>query len=103
EEPPPPPRRRARRTTKILMFLALSLGVLFSYSRAAWLNLVVGLLVVLVIVSFRRGGGKRAARALAIVALAVIALGAAVAFSGSLSFLEQRAKVHQSYDTGRVA
>ena len=92
---------RGRRTTKILMFLALSLGVLFSYSRAAWLNLVVGLLVVLVIVSFRRGGGKAAGRALAIVALASISLGAAVAFSGSLSFLEQRAKVHQSYDTGR--
>ena len=92
---------RGRRTTKILMFLALSLGILFSYSRAAWLNLAVGLLVVLVIVSFRRGGGKRAGRALVIVALAGVALTAAVAFSGSLSFLEQRAKVHQSYDTGR--
>src|SRR5262249_15020139 len=30
---------RGRRLTKLLMFLALSLGVLFSYSRAAWLNL----------------------------------------------------------------
>lgn len=90
-----------RRWTKVLMFLALSLGVLFSYSRAAWLNLAVGLLVVLVIVSFRRGGGRRAAQALAIVVLAVVSVGAAVAFSGSLSFLEQRAKVHQSYDTGR--
>jgi O-Antigen ligase len=92
---------RGRRTTKVLMFLALSLGVLFSYSRAAWLNLVVGLLVVLVVVSFRRGGGRSAARVLAIVVLAVVSLGAVVAFSGSLSFLEQRAKVHQSYDTGR--
>ena len=47
-----------------------ALGVLFSYSRAAWLNLVVGLVVVLVIVSFRRGGGKSAARALAVVLVA---------------------------------
>jgi hypothetical protein len=92
---------RGRRTTKVLMFLALSLGVLFSYSRAAWLNLVVGLLVVLVVVSFRRGGGHSAARVLATVVLAAVSLGAVVAFSGSLSFLEQRAKVHQSYDRGR--
>jgi len=91
---------RGRRLTRVLMFLALSLGVLFSYSRAAWLNLVVGLLVVLVIVTFRRGGGRRAAQALAIVALAVVSVASAVAFSGSLSFLEQRAKV-QTYDTGR--
>lgn len=91
---------RGRRLTKLLMFLALAVGVLFSYSRAAWLNLVVGLLVVLVITSFRRGGGKRAAQALAIVALAVVAVASAVVFSGSLSFLEQRAKV-QTYDTGR--
>ncbi|HEY7018355.1 MAG TPA: O-antigen ligase family protein [Gaiellaceae bacterium] len=92
---------RGRRSTKVLMFLALALGVLFSYSRAAWLNLVVGLLVVLVIVSLRRGGGQGVARALAVLVAAVLVGGAVIAFSGSLSFLEQRAKVHQSYDTGR--
>jgi O-antigen ligase len=92
---------RGRRATKAVLFFVLCLGVLFSYSRAAWLNLVVGLLVVLVIVSFRRGGGRSAARALAIVLVAVASVAAVVAFSGSLSFLEQRAKVHQSYDSGR--
>jgi len=91
----------ARRAMKVVLFFVLSLGVLFSYSRAAWLNLVVGLLVVLVIVSFRRGGGRRAARALAVVLVALASVAAVVAFSGSLSFLEQRAKVHQSYDSGR--
>jgi O-antigen ligase len=91
---------RSRRSTKVLAFLVLMLGVLFSYSRAAWLNLVVGLLVVLVIVGLRRGGGRRAARALAVVVAAIVAVGAVVAFTGSLSFLEQRAKV-QTYDTGR--
>ena len=39
--------------------------------------------------------------ALAVVLVAVASLAAVVAFSGSLSFLEQRAKVHQSYDSGR--
>jgi O-antigen ligase len=92
---------KGRRATKAVLFFVLCLGVLFSYSRAAWLNLVVGLLVVLVVVSFRRGGGRSAARALAIVLVAVVSVAAVVAFSGSLSFLEQRAKVHQSYDRGR--
>lgn len=92
---------RGRRATKAVMFFVLCLGVLFSYSRAAWLNLVVGLLVVLVVVSFRRGGGRSAARALAVVLVALVSVAAVVAFSGSLSFLEQRAKVHQSYDSGR--
>jgi O-antigen ligase len=92
---------RGRRATKAVLFVVLSLGVLVSYSRAAWLNLVVGLLVVLVIVGFRRGGGRRAARALAVVLVALASVAAVVAFSGSLSFLEQRAKVHQSYDSGR--
>ena len=92
---------RGRRTTKAVAVLLLCLGVLFSYSRAAWLNLVVGLVVVLVVVQLPARGGKSAARALAVVLVALAALAAVVAFSGSLSFLEQRAKVHQSYDSGR--
>jgi O-antigen ligase len=89
-----------RRWTKVLAFFALTLGVVFSYSRAAWLNLVLGVVVVLVILAFRRGGGRRAAQALAVVVVAIGAVSAAVAFTGSLSFLEQRAKV-QNYDSGR--
>jgi O-antigen ligase len=84
----------------VLSFLILALGVLFSYSRAAWLNLVVGLLVMVVVFSFRRGAGRQAARAVALVLVACVALGAVVSFTGSLSFLEQRARV-QSYDNGR--
>jgi O-antigen ligase len=90
----------SRRWTKNLAFLLLALGVLFSYSRAAWLNLVVGLAVMVVVFSFRRGAGRQAARAVALVLVACVALGAVVSFTGSLSFLEQRARV-QSYDTGR--
>jgi len=50
--------------------------------------------------SFRRGAGRQAARTVALVLVACVALGAVVSFTGSLSFLEQRAKV-QSYDNGR--
>jgi hypothetical protein len=89
-----------RRSTKLLAFLVLTLGVLFSYSRAAWLNLVLGVVLVLVVVGFRRGGGARTARALGVVLAATAAMSAAVVFTGSMGFLEQRAKL-QSYDNGR--
>jgi O-antigen ligase len=91
-----------RRSTKLLCFLALTLGVLFSYSRAAWLNLVAGLVVMVVVFSFRKGGGRHAARALALVLTAAIAVGVVVSVTGSVSFLEQRAQV-QTYDSGRFA
>jgi hypothetical protein len=89
-----------RRPVKIALFLILALGVLFSYSRAAWLNLVAGLAVMVVVFSFRRGAGRQAARAVALVLVACVAVGAVVSFTGSLSFLEHRARV-QSYDNGR--
>jgi O-antigen ligase len=89
-----------RRSVKVALFLILALGVLFSYSRAAWLNLVAGLAVMVVVFSFRRGAGRQAARAVALVLIASVALGAVVSFTGSLSFLEHRARV-QSYDNGR--
>jgi hypothetical protein len=89
-----------RRVTKLLEFFVLALGVLFSYSRAAWLNLAVGVLVVLVVIALRRGGGRHAARAFAVVLVAAGAMTAVVAFTGSLNFLEQRASI-QSYDSSR--
>ncbi len=89
-----------RRSTKVLSFLILMLGVLFSYSRASWLNLVAGLAVMVVVFSFRRGAGRAAARAVALVLVACVSVGAVVWSTGSLSFLEQRARV-QSYDNGR--
>lgn len=89
-----------RRSTKMISFLILTLGVLFSYSRAAWLNLVAGLAIMVIVFSFRRGAGRSAARAITLVLVACVALGAVVSFTGSLSFLEHRARV-QSYDNGR--
>jgi len=89
-----------RRSTKLLCFLILAVGVLFSYSRAAWLNLVVGLAVMVVVFSFRRGAGRAAARAVALILVACVSVGVVVWSTGSLSFLEQRARV-QSYDNSR--
>lgn len=91
---------RVGRLTKLLMFLALSLGVLFSYSRAAWLNLGVGLIVLLVVLALRRGGGRRALSAFALVLAAIVAVAAVVTFTGSVDFLQERARI-QTYDANR--
>jgi O-antigen ligase len=91
---------RFRTATKSLMFLALVLGILFSYSRAAWANLVVAIAVMLVVMALRRGGGRRAALILALVTFAAGAAIATIAVTGSLGFLQERATL-QSYDVQR--
>ncbi len=91
---------RARQLTKLTAFLILLLGILFSYSRAAWVNVVVGVVVMLVVMALRRGGGRRAVLVLALLTLASVATIATVAVTGSVDFLQERAGV-QSYDVER--
>jgi len=91
---------RLRRSTAIMTFIVLSLGVLFSFSRAAWLNEALGIVILLVATAMRRGGGRRA-----MVLLVTLAMGGAMvvevaAFTGSDSFISQRASI-QGYDTSR--
>jgi O-antigen ligase len=93
---------RLRAASVWLCMLALTLGVLFSYSRAAWVNYVIALLITLIASSMRKAGARRAMRAL----VALLLVGAATLFilsaSGSLHFLESRAHL-QSYDSQRFA
>ena len=91
---------RSRGLVKLAIFLLLSLGVLFSYSRAAWLNFAIGTAVLVLVLLLRRGGATRALKLLVILALATTALAAIVATTGSADFLEERARF-QSYDVGR--
>ncbi len=51
---------RLRFLPKLALLSILTMGVLFSFSRAAWLNLVVGALVLLSVLALRRGGGRQA-------------------------------------------
>jgi hypothetical protein len=101
----------ARRTPRLLRLrapgvwlclLALTLGVLFSYSRAAWANYAIAILVMLAASSMRRRGASRALRALMALLLVggitVIILSA----TGSIHFLQSRAHL-QAYDTHRFA
>jgi O-antigen ligase len=85
---------------KRLLFLVLLVGVLFSYSRAAWLNLVVGTVVMLVVLALRRRSGGGALRLLGVLFVATAVLTATVTFTSSASFLQERAK-RQAYDSER--
>ena len=87
--------------TKALLLAILVLGVVFSYSRGAWLNLAVALAVMGVVLAAR--GGVRQALALVAIGLvgAAVVAGAVVA-TGSADFLAERARP-QTYDTTRFA
>jgi hypothetical protein len=100
--PKDPSPLRLRGLTSWLALLILTLGVLFSYSRAAWGNFAIALVVVLAASSLRRAGAVRALRMLSV----LVAIGAIVALilsaTGSIGFLQHRAHL-QSYDTQRFA
>ena len=87
---------------KSAMFLALVLGVVLSYSRAAWANLAVGLGVMLALLALRRGGGARVAKLVAATAIALAVVATVLVQSGSVEFLEQRASL-QPYDQERFS
>jgi hypothetical protein len=91
---------RSRALVRLTMFLVLGLGVLFSFSRAAWLNFAVGAAIVLVVLVLRRGGATRALKLLVVLSLATAALAATVSATGSAELLEERARF-QSYDVAR--
>jgi hypothetical protein len=91
---------RAPRTVKTAMFLILVLGVLFAYSRAAWLNLVAATLTMLVVLALRRGGSRKAMAVLVTLLVAGASVLGTVAVTGSMGFLEERAQL-QSYDVDR--
>src|SRR5215211_7383467 len=50
---------RLRFLPKLALLSIVTLGVLFSFSRAAWLNLAVGVVVLFAVLALRRGGGRQ--------------------------------------------
>lgn len=85
---------------KLLLILILILGVVFSFSRAAWLNLGLGLVVLFTVMLLRREGGARMAFVAGATALAGFATAGFVVATGSDDFLTERATI-QAYDTER--
>lgn len=91
---------RSRPSTKLVLFCILAVGVLFSYSRGAWVSMIAALVVLLGTLALRRGGGRRAARVLGVMVAGAVTVGGVLAVTGSLGFLQQRATV-QTYDVDR--
>ncbi len=99
EETVAPRLLRSRLSTKLVVLSILTIGILFSFSRAAWLNYAVGVFVLFVVLALRRGGGRRA--------LTFVVAGsraprssAALAVTSSFTFLSERARL-QDYDVQR--
>jgi len=91
---------RWTRSVKVLLLLTIGAGVLTSYSRGAWLNLAIGLIGLLAILSLRRSGLQKAVAVLLTLTGVALASYAVVTVTGSTGFLEQRAQ-RQSYDVQR--
>jgi hypothetical protein len=91
---------RGRRSVKLLALLLLMIGLLFSYSRGAWINFAIGAVVMLGVMAVRRGGGRRALATIVVLSVGGLAIIAAISVTGSLDFLQERAQ-RQGYDTER--
>jgi O-antigen ligase len=91
-----------RGSTSAALFAILALGILFSYSRAAWMNLALSTSVMLVASAISRRGGRRALRTLMSLVLVGCVVAGALGATGSVGFLQKRAQL-QSYETERFA
>jgi O-antigen ligase len=91
---------RSPRAVKLALFLMLTGGVVFSYSRAAWINYSLAVLVLMGVMALRRGGGRRAVAVLGLLMVAAVGVVGTIAVTGSLDFLQERAQF-QSYDLER--
>ena len=100
EETVAPRLLRFHRVVKLLLLSVLTVGVLFSFSRAAWLNLAVGVLVLLSVLMLRRGGARQALTLFAVALVAAIALVGVVEATSTTDFLSERAAL-QDYDAQR--
>ena len=92
---------RMRRSLLLGSFLILTLGIVFSYSRAAWLNYAVAMIVLLGIIVIRRLD-RRAIALVTVLIVGGLAVSGVVVASGSLAFVQERAQA-QGYDTSRFA
>jgi hypothetical protein len=91
---------RIRAITGMSLLVVLVIGLVFSFSRAAWANGLLSMAIMLLILLLRRRHTARILGmlgGLSIVGMVVLAF---VVFSGQASFIGQRAQL-QSYDTER--
>lgn len=89
-----------RRRWLLLVLLVCGAGVLFSYSRAAWLNMTLVVTTMIVTYALRRGGLRQATKTLGLGVAAVGILIGTLFLTGSTSFFLTRTSL-QYYDTAR--
>ncbi len=90
------------RVRKAIGVSILALGIVFSFSRAVWLDLAFGLTTMLLVLALRRGGGRRALVSFSVVLSAAAVIASAIVLTGSSGFLAQRAHL-QGYDAERFS
>jgi O-antigen ligase len=91
-----------RRPTAAAVLVVLVVGIVFAYSRAAWLNFAVAVSVMLFVLSLRTEAARATWAAVALIAVVAAFAGGAVLLTGSGEFLQERAQV-QSYDSQRFS
>jgi O-antigen ligase len=91
---------RWRRSILMALVLLLAAAIVFSYSRAAWLNTAIAIVVLFGALSVQRGGSRRLVPLALILLLTVVVGSFLVSASGSEEFLSQRATL-QTYDVER--
>jgi hypothetical protein len=91
-----------RRRTIAAAFGIVSIGVVVSYSRAAWLDYTLAVVTLIGLQAMRRGGPARALKSIAVLACCGLAGYVVLAQTGSISFLNERSHL-QGYDTQRFS
>jgi hypothetical protein len=86
----------------VTLFLVLMGGLLYGYSRAAWLNFAVVAGLMVGVYALRHAGGRPVARMLTVLAAVGAAALIALVATGQLSLFENRTKL-QGYDNTRFA
>jgi len=88
--------------TKLVILSALGAGLLFAFSRAAYLNGAIAVATVVGVHSLRRGGGRYAARVIVAIGVVGIAAVGLLVATHSTQFLQSRSHL-QAYDQQRFA
>lgn len=91
---------RLRSVTGFVLLAILIVGLIFSFSRAAWANMLLSTAVMLAILLLRRRNMRRLLGVLFGLSIVGMVVMAVVVFSGQADFIGQRAQI-QHYDTER--
>jgi hypothetical protein len=90
------------RRRNVILLLVLMVGLVFAYSRAAWLNFAIAAVIILGTYALRHGGMRAFTRMTAVLVGAGIAALLSLVVTGQLSLFLSRSKL-QGYDNTRFA